>query len=782
VLISRWKAVDRWLALILIAGQGGAALAADVTEDWFGPACRYTQEAPAEIPVITQQLLLQVYTRPDEAGATIVVLQTVDGALWVTADSLRQWDAPAPQKFIDYRELRWYALDAITHLRYRYDACTQSLWMDTAAMPKALARFALTSAAEGESLRGEPGGYLNLDTQYISVTGAHQLAALGELGLFNQSGYGGSTFLLGSRRTVRLDTNWNRDDPGSLQRLTLGDGITRSSQFGQSVRFGGVQWGRAFSLRPDLITFPQPNLRGNAALPSTVDVYVNQVLRAHQDVPAGPFELTQVPVVVGQGQVQLVTRDVLGRESIVAYPIYTSQMLLREGLTDFTLEAGWQRRNYAITSGDYGPFLAAGTWRAGVTDRLTTELRAEESAGHPGLSTGLTWLVPALGSFSAGVAASRADSLVGGSYALGFQRIALRWSVAAELRRADSRYTRIGDGGNATRASDLASVGLNLDDAGSLSLTALRQVRDIDGSSRVVSLGYNLRVLRNLFANLSLTRTQGSDVNHLALLSLFYNFGANTSVNAQLQRDDRTGYQEQLTLQKGIGGVLGYGYQAALGFGANPRRSASAQWAQEQGTLSAGLDQFGGTRGYQVGYSTGLAWLNRQIFVTRPVTGNFAVVDTQGVPDVAVYADEHLVGRTGADGLLLVSNLRAYDNNHVRIDDADVPIRYQLDTAFQSVILPLRGASRVVFSVKRTLNVQLRLRLASGEPVPAGSMVIQADAGGSMPVGFDGKVYLADAERLRSLTVQWPEHRCRADWTPPADSGMVLDVICREIK
>ncbi|NEV03151.1 hypothetical protein, partial [Bradyrhizobium uaiense] len=41
--------------------------------------------------------------------------------------------------------------------------------------------------------------------------------------------------------------------------------------------FGGLQAQRDFALRPDLITAPLATIGGSAAVPSTVDVYVNNI-------------------------------------------------------------------------------------------------------------------------------------------------------------------------------------------------------------------------------------------------------------------------------------------------------------------------------------------------------------------------------------------------------------------------------------------------------------------------------------------------------------------------
>ncbi|KYB45530.1 hypothetical protein AB664_06960 [Brucella anthropi] len=61
---------------------------------------------------------------------------------------------------------------------------------------------------------------------------------------------------------------------------------------------------------------PLPELSGSAAVPSTVDVYVDNAQRASRSVPSGPFSITNLPIVTGSGMARLVVRDALGRETV----------------------------------------------------------------------------------------------------------------------------------------------------------------------------------------------------------------------------------------------------------------------------------------------------------------------------------------------------------------------------------------------------------------------------------------------------------------------------------
>ena len=152
---------------------------------------------------------------------------------------------------------------------------------------------------------------------------------------------------------IRADTYWQKDLPGPMETLVLGDTIGSGGAWSRPARFGGIRWARNFALRPGYITFPMPSLSGSAALPSTIDVLVNNQRQQSQTVEPGPFDLTNVPVVTGAGQINLVVRDMLGVETLVTQSYYTSPRLLAKGLSDFSFEAGALRENYGSQSNDY---------------------------------------------------------------------------------------------------------------------------------------------------------------------------------------------------------------------------------------------------------------------------------------------------------------------------------------------------------------------------------------------------------------------------------------------
>jgi outer membrane usher protein len=121
---------------------------------------------------------------------------------------------------------------------------------------------------------------------------------------------------------LRLDTTWTYKDPDRTLTYRAGDMISGGLSWTRPVHLGGIQIQRGFSIRPDLVTLPLPSFSGSAAVPSTVDVYVNGVRTVSQDVDSGPFRINNLPILSGQGDASIVVRDSSGREVATTLPFF----------------------------------------------------------------------------------------------------------------------------------------------------------------------------------------------------------------------------------------------------------------------------------------------------------------------------------------------------------------------------------------------------------------------------------------------------------------------------
>src|SRR3979409_1285855 len=187
----------------------------------------------------------------------------------------------------------------------------------------------------------ETAGLSNRHAPFSGASASLDARMFSPYGTLSQTGILGTTTTR-DMTVLRLETSFAYADPESLISYRAGDSISGGLNWTRPIRFGGVQAQRNFAMRSDLITAPLPSFSGSAAVPSTLDVYLNNSKTYTQEVPPGPFQVNNLPLISG-GEARLVLRDAAGREVETTLPFYTSPQLLREGLTFFSVETGFPR-------------------------------------------------------------------------------------------------------------------------------------------------------------------------------------------------------------------------------------------------------------------------------------------------------------------------------------------------------------------------------------------------------------------------------------------------------
>ena len=208
---------------------------------------------------------------------------------------------------------------------------------------------------------------------------------------------------------LRLNTTFAYSDLETMTTYRAGDTISSGLAWTRPIRIGGLQVQRNFGLRPDLVTLPLPSARGSAAVPSTADVYINNVKTYSQDVGAGPYLLTNLPAIGGSGTARVVLRDASGHTTEANLPFYVSSMLLAPGVFDYSVEAGLPRLSYGTTDDTYVTKpVGSASARYGLFDWLTVAGHAEGGAGLVNASAAI---MARTGTFGvASVAAPRATT------------------------------------------------------------------------------------------------------------------------------------------------------------------------------------------------------------------------------------------------------------------------------------------------------------------------------------------------------------------------------------
>jgi outer membrane usher protein len=208
----------------------------------------------------------------------IVHARLVDNRLYVTAAELLAIGLQvSPQD-----EQSWVALDTLPGLSYRYDIPTQALVLYAPPNLRQQQHLGYQLPPPVEVHRDH--GLLFSYDFYAREWQHSNSASLGTS--VNWFGNYGSLEISGVSRHGdenigyrRLDSRWTYSDPQRLWTWTAGDLISGGHYWNRPVRMAGLQWRRNFDVRPDLITIPVPRFAGSAALPSSVELYVNNILQ-----------------------------------------------------------------------------------------------------------------------------------------------------------------------------------------------------------------------------------------------------------------------------------------------------------------------------------------------------------------------------------------------------------------------------------------------------------------------------------------------------------------------
>jgi outer membrane usher protein len=724
--------------------------------------------------------LLQVDVNQQQLNETVLILEGESGELYMASRDLQRWRllVPASGDAVDYQQEMYYPLRSLASVSQEYDPAAQTLKI--VFPPEAFMPTSRTSEAAPLPLpvKPGPGGFLNYEVFAGDSPESRQRSGQFELGYFNAWGVGiASVFvdqLVSNPKPTRLDTTWSRDFPERLQTLRLGDSVSTPGAWGRTVRFGGIQFGSNFATQPGFTTFTRQSIAGVAVLPSTVDVFVDNALVSRQSVPPGPFSIGNLPVVTGSGQVQLVVRDLFGREQLVNQAFYASQALLRQGLSSFSVEIGRIRENYGIRSADYGAWLASGTSRMGVTDSLTSEVHAEALPGQTTWGLGADYLLPQLGTLSSHFARSQSRAGSGSLALIGFDRMTPTWSFGARTQRVSSGFVQMGMSEPAVMPTQDSSANLSyvMGRRGTLGLAYVSQSRHGEDDVQIASVSYGVGLGQAATLSVSMLANLSGEKNLrlYAMLSIPWSATLSMGVSAQAvsgsigrQRGDYTA-----SVQRNLPTGDGYGYRLLA---RNDAAEASASLQNGLGTYTLDVAQNEGAIATRVSATGGMAVLGGDFFLSRRIDQSFAVARVPGYAGVRVLADNQAAGKTDVKGNALIPRLRAYDSNVISIDQRDLPMDAEIGALSMRAVPYFRSGVDVRFPIRRTQGATLTIVLADGRPLPSGAVVRVIGQAADALVGSDGVAYVVNLEPGNRMRADWHGQHCEFDlaFTPGAD-------------
>jgi outer membrane usher protein len=213
--------------------------------------------------------------------------------------------------------------------------------------------------------------------------------------------------------------------------------------------------------------------------------------------------------------------------------------------------------------------------------------------------------------------------------------------------------------------------------------------------------------------------------------------------------------------------------------------SASTSTELPAATLRARAARSGSQTGVQAELSGSVVAADGGVFLARPVSDAFAVVDV-GAAGIPVMYENRLVGVTGNNGKLLVPGLSAYQKNRVSIDPTKLPLDKVVEDT-TALVSPARGAGVVVTFGKQTSGgtALVSFRDAAGEYLPLASTGKTGPDAEEFIVGYDGAALVDGLVADNKVTITLPDGgSCEADFPYAASGGElanISDVVCRPL-
>jgi outer membrane usher protein len=581
---------------------------------------------------------------------------------------------------------------------------------------------------------------------------------------------------------VRLETTFTKDFPDQHASVRVGDSVTSSGSLGRPVRFGGVQIASNFATDPNFVTFPLPTIGGLAEQNSVAEVFLNNTVRVSEEVPAGPFEIDNLPVVTGAGEVQLRVTDLLGREQFLTQSYYVSPRLLKEGLSNYSLDLGFERERFNVADFDYGRPVLIGDESYGFTDSFTGDVRAEISDDRQALGLGGAALLGNYGLVSAGVIGSRDDDAGEGYEAFAnYEYRGRDFNIGLRTEYADEDFRQIGQDREPVKRTDQVALGLGLGQAGRVGAIMINTETRNDLDRRSVVGNYSVPLGPGSFL-MSALHTIRPEEDYALTASYSLPLSPVRSMTATANvREEASGARVQY--RRGRGGTdLGASYRVASEIGDTPRRfdgTLRYDAAQATGQVDAVFADDQLTARANVSGSVGL--IDGRPALSRRLGRAFGMVALPGHPDVTVYLENREVGKTDEDGYLFLPRLNPYQANKIRIKAEDLPLDTEIKTD-ELVAVPYdRSGVRVAFDVKTNRSALATLLDIKGTPLPAGMEMVSEDGALEARVADQGLAYIkgegtggVDLKSKPGL----PPYRCPLPTLPSEPMASLGEIRC----
>ncbi|WP_457621080.1 fimbria/pilus outer membrane usher protein [Persephonella sp.] len=557
------------------------------------------------------------------------------------------------------------------------------------------------------------------------------------------------TYTNNQKKLIRTSTTLTIEDLDNIRRIQIGDVYTQNSQWNSTLRVGGIRIATDFSMRPDLITYPLPEFAGETALPSSVDIFIENTKVFSQDLKPGPFEIKNIPVISPEGNIRVVIKDALGRERIVEIPYLTDRKLLRKGLAEYSFTAGFTRKNYITESFKYHKFVSMGMYKFGYSDRLTLEFEAfldGYDKGNIGFSPYI--LLEKIGLVTPVLALSYDGSNTGYLYGFDYSKYFDYLSFRFTVRENSEDFVQPGTVIGLPKRYYNSAITFNYTPIGNIVLSYLKREYIDTTDSEIYNISYNRRLFNILSFNASYNKYKtGNNSYDSYSMALSMPLGANhsASLRTQRNRNDQT-YSLQIT--KSVASSKGFGYSlSATKADGSQNYTGRLKYNSEYTTMYTDFSHSNATgtsiTSYRLGLLGSFIYIDGNTFFRRSVNNGFALVKIEPpVKGVVITANNTKIGETDKNGVLFVPNIHPYYKNEIKIDPSSLDMKTHIDKTIYSFV-PLRKHGYLLKFKSRKINsVRLKIKFPNGKFPDPGLRFDIDDKINAGIIGYEGKAFI----------------------------------------
>ncbi|EEP0997767.1 fimbria/pilus outer membrane usher protein [Salmonella enterica] len=604
-------------------------------------------------------------------------------------------------------------------------------------------------------------------------------------------------------------------------RLTLGESYT-SGNVTDSIPFRGVMLARDESMVPYDQRGFAPVVSGIARTQARVEVKQNGYTMSATTVPAGPFEITDLPSTGSSGDLQVTVLESDGSRQEFTVPYTVPAVALRRGYLKYSMAAGQYRPSsdnvkktpvlstelmYGLPwnltafggiqaadhyqAGSAGLGIMPGGWGAVSVDMTQTRSRRYAQDWQ----NGQRWRVR----YSKTLKTGTSLGVTSEEYATeGYNGLAETLNTWCDGSHGCG-YGRYADSSLYRKNRTSVYLSQSLGRAGYISLNGSRQTYHHDRSgSASWGAGYGTSLWR-AHLNLNWSRNRSTDrygrqwTDTMTSLSVSLPLGSmsGSPVYASWRVNNRAHGDTDHEL-----GMYGDGLDQRLHWDVRERyrdgqgddKASSALYLTYRGAygeMTGNHNRSRYSRQAGAGLRGALVVTSDGVTSGQPSGGTLALVEAPGVSGVPVGGWTGV--RTDFRGYTTLGYLSPYQKNDISIDPARLPDDAALAKTSVSVV-PTKGAVvKAAFRTSVGKRLLLTLTRADGTPVPFGAVAtVDGHDGSTGIVGDKGRVYLTGMPDKGDVTVRWGQgqsQHCTAAVQVPDEAGpsglYTLQALCR---